>query len=833
MAGSRKTKSERSRRRKSKLGARKETDRVRKRVTRVRPRAYADESVDDQAVFDDQLLAELSGETADQVTAIRNALAAVSEGRDEEAMQCVSTIPRRSKQSDWRLLIRGLIDWYHGEFDQAQCVWQRLDPARRPAKIAETLLAASQSAATKDAGAEADSNKLSGAALVRRLRFDRAALAEARHETARREDGPDDVSQEEWIGPIKLRWLIGFNAENRRTEPNLVDMLNRAALARAFKTSYSNIFQAVAKSVSGPAHDPKNSLLAFQYHDSFDGGENAAQASIDQYLADLPTNTRLSENVRAALISEVHLMLAHREIVPRGGMMSFMMSEQEDRRKVEQHFRQATKAYPASEAAHQDYIEWIRSYAEDDRALKAERTPFEKKIPAAMRAWSRGVPDAIEPRLWLVDYYLENEETDSAIPHVEWLAASRHPDPRVRASRWKWHLLEAMRLCRRKTWLAQVTEHLDAAESMWPSWVATTWLPYLRAALALRQGEQAEFGKLRQQARDQLGSDARYDLVDAAMMLGAAQRMRIPAAELKLFRQPIDQAVKALSGLSDEQLIACGKFFLDLHRTGLLYPAYRMHGSKFADELNRRFRQAGSLFAAEIAADSDYWSSVFWLTEKRTFASNYQVTIPQSVLLQGDAVRLAAIRLHIALGCSFTPGLEQEMDKIQQLKESASTEPDRYLRYWYSSLAERAEERMEKQSSFGLGGFAELFSRAGSFGFDDDEDGDEQEESGADDFDPNCDCEHCTEVRNRLGLPHPGDGENEGKGDEGIDRFGSADDSPSMRFDSPQNLDPNIEPPPPPTDWRPPPPLDPEFRSKRPKNPMAKRGKSRKKGSKR
>lgn len=834
MAGSRKTKSKRPRRHKSRLEASKETDRVRKRVTRVRPRAYADESVDDQAVFDDQLLAGLSGETADQVTAIRNALVAVSEGRDGEAMQCVSTIPRRSKRSDWRLLIRGLIDWYHDEFDQAQCVWQRLDPARRPAKIAETLLTASQSAATKDAGAVADSNMLSGATLVRRLRFDRAALAEARRETARREDGPKDVSLEEWIGPIKLQWLIEFTADNRRTEPKLVDGLHRAALARAFKASYVNVFQLAAKSIPGPAHDPRNLLLAFQYHDRFDDGDKDAQQSIDRYLVDLQTNTRLTENVRAALTSEVHLMLAHREIVPRGGMMSFMMNGEEDRRCVERHFRAATKAYPASEAAHQDYIEWIRSYAEDDRARKAERDPFEKKIPAAMKAWSSGVPDAIDPRLWLVDYYLENEETDSAIPHVEWLAASRHPDPRVRAIRWKWHLLEAMRLCRRKTWLAQVTEHLDAAESMWPSWVAKTWVPYLRAALALRKGEQAEFRKLRQAARDQLGSDIRYDLLDAAMMLGAAQRTRIPAAELKLFRQPIDQAVKDLAGLTDGQLIACGKFFLDLHRTGLLYPAYRMHGGKFADELNHRLRQSGSLFSDEIAADDDFWSAVFWLTEKRSFANNYDVRIPQIVLLHGDAVRLAAIELHVTLGCSYTPGLDREMDKIQRLKDSASSEPDGYLRYWYSSIAERAEERIEKHpSAFDFGGFADLFSRAGASGFDDDDDDDEQEEIGWDDYDPDCDCEHCTEVRNRLGVPHPWEEDNEEEEDEPIDRFESLDESRSMRFDPQQNTDSNIEPPPPPTARRSPPPPDPEFRRKRPKNPMSKRGKNRKKGSKR
>ncbi len=836
MAGSKNIKSKRRRRRNPRSEANKEREagRLRKRVSRVRPRACTDELLEDQAVFDDKLLAKLPTDAAEEVAAIRNALAAVSEGRDAEAARHVSTIPRRSQRSDWRLFVRGLIDWYHDDFDGAQRSWQRLDPARRPASIAEKLLGATPQAATTDAGAVADPNLHPGVALVQRLRFDRVALAEARRETARREDSPGDVSQEDWIGPIKLRWLMEFTTDNRRTEPKLVAALHRAALSRAFQTDYANIFEVAAKKLAGPAHDPKNLLLAFQYHDRFDNGERDAQVSIDRYLKDLQTNTQLTENVRAALTSEVHLMLAQREIVPqRGSMFSFVNFGEEDRRSIKKHFQAATKAYPASAAAHQDYIEWIRSYAEDDRARKAEREPFEKKIPAAMKAWSLGVPDAIEPRLWLVDYYLENEETDSAAPHVEWLAASRHPDPRVRAIRWKWHLLEAMRLGRRKAWLGQVAEHLDAAESMWPSWVAKSWMPYLRAALALRGGEQTEYENLRQAARDQLGSDDRYDLVDAAMMLGAAQRFRIPNAELKLFRQPIDHAVKNLSELTDKQLLACGKFFLDLHRTGLLYPAYRMHGGKFADELNRRLRLCGPLFGDEIDDDDEFWAAVFWLTEKRTFAYNYQVKIPEIVRRRGDAVRLAAIELHVTLGSSFAAGLDRQIAKVQQLKESAATEPDGYLRYWYSSIAERAEETMEKQSSaFDLGGFADLFSRAGAFGFDDEKDDDDDEVIDPNDYDPQCDCQHCTEVRDRLGVPHPW--EQDDQEDERIDRFDMWDDSPLTRSGPPQDLSPNIEPPPPPRSRAAPPPPDFEFRSKRPKNPMAKkRGKKNKKGRKR
>src|SRR5690606_30658524 len=80
----------------------------------------------------------------------------------------------------------------------------------------------------------------------------------------------------------------------------------------------------------------------------------------------------------------------------------------------------------------------------------------------------------------------------------------------------------------------------------------------------------------------------RDSLFDACMMLGAAQQMRVPSADLKPLRAPVDRAVKQLSTVSDEELISIGGFFWDLHRVKLVYPAYQRHGSKIVDELFKR-----------------------------------------------------------------------------------------------------------------------------------------------------------------------------------------------------------------------------------------------------
>jgi hypothetical protein len=125
----------------------------------------------------------------------------------------------------------------------------------------------------------------------------------------------------------------------------------------------------------------------------------------------------------------------------------------------------AIEAYPANLQAHQLLVEWLRSpLDENDRLSKPEREMREEELAEAMQAWSDASPDDPEPRLWLFDWLLRHERLEEAAPHVEWLSASRSEDPLVRAATWKWQVLEAMRLCRRKKSLGEAPQRLDEAE---------------------------------------------------------------------------------------------------------------------------------------------------------------------------------------------------------------------------------------------------------------------------------------------------------------------------------------------------------------------------------
>ncbi|WP_153558512.1 hypothetical protein [Roseimaritima sediminicola] len=689
---------------------------MRSRVSRVRPRPGDGEPAEDVAVFDAARLKSLSPEIAQQVTAVRDALEAVAAGRDERARQCLQSIPRRSLLSDWRLFITGLIDWYHDAPEKAEQSWRRLDAQRRPARIAANLRQSQQlHRSGGDAKAAAPDVRM-----IWRLRFERPALAEAYRETADAGPIPESISEDDWIGPAQVDWLRVFATEQRRFEPHLVQSLCENALIRIYHLPFSDGFEHITKRLPGPVHDPQNLWLKFLFYAPTPDHENQAEPAALKYLQSLDQNDQLSANVRDAVKCQVYLALANHRRASLNPLARILHNEgPEDRSEVNRYYQAACKAYPASSEPHREYVGWLQEYADPERFRKADRQWYESRLATAMEAWSKGVPEEITPRLWLVDHYFDKEMNELAVPHVKWLAASRHPNPKVRAIEWKWNLLESMRLARRKTRVAQAQEHFDNAKSLWPEWVCQEWVPYLQAALSRRAGDLPSFEAQRKEAREQLGGTSREDLADAVMALGAMQMMRLPAAELKAFRGPVDQAAKSVSTLPTEQLLACGRFFRDLHRTNSLYPAYRMHGAKFANELKKRITNTRNLFSRY--RKQDCWAAVEWLVHKKTFYTNYQFRLPPVIMSKASQAQVIFWHFQTLLNTSTNPRLVDLEQRVQILKQAASEESDPYLRHAYAETAERALHELRPEPLFGE--FAEMFFNA--FADDDDDDDDD------------------------------------------------------------------------------------------------------------
>ena len=235
-------------------------------------------------------------------------------------------------------------------------------------------------------------------------------------------------------------------------------------------------------------------------------------------------------------------------------------------------FRKAIEKYPKYRLAHEKLIDSLEAQLEESGLSKSNEERLENELVVAQERFVQSIPDEVETALPLIDLYLEEDHLDKANALVQRLSGQRLEEPLAKALSWKLKLREAMRLSRRKADLVLANKALDDADSLWPTWLNRNWLPFLRAALALRSGDLAKFDELKTNAiRDQKISD----FVGRLMVFAALQQMNIPSPELKPFRAEIDLQIKNASKASLADLFSIGAFFWDLVRTGLEHKGYR------------------------------------------------------------------------------------------------------------------------------------------------------------------------------------------------------------------------------------------------------------------
>lgn len=721
-----------------------------------RPRPLPDEPLADIAVFEPARRAELPEDQARQAAAVAEALERLTDRRDGEALRLVADIPRGSPFSEWRLFLRGLLDWYAGKLDDADRCWQRLDAARRPARIAQVLRLAEDPSALNQL--PADDRRRQSAALVREIRFERPALAEAERRLLR---SPETASGK--VTSEMVSWLLGLRADYRATEPQLIRSLETALLERAFPQPDIDVFERAAKSISGPPHDPVHRLLRSRYADSFREGKADARKLLKSYLSqDLPNCSGLREPVRQAIASLLYLELARDEInkFPADPMLARMMrvmqgmrASSADRQLIQASYREAVRAYPAHRAAQREYTAWLQEALESDDLSEAQEKHLLQELCEAMVGWSKALPEDVEPRLWLVDNLLESELIDQAQPHIDFLQQARLEDPLVRSLPWRCALLEAMRHARRKARLADAARCLDHAERLWPDWLSRDWLPFLRAALALRGGDLERFAQLRDQAASACAGPA----VAEVMMFGAAQRMRVPAPDLRPLREAVNARAGKPGQLLYDELLSLGGFFWDLIRGRLLYPGYRNHGSKFGRELLRRL----SGKRGKAPDDPRLEPAMLWASEFHFWTEGSQFSTPEMLRrgrethpLFAAAVLRAWLKLGWALGAP--DGYQRA---LALLISAAESEADPFYRHFLRSLADECQEKIVPTlpEPAGWPGRAPPWS---SFAIDPEEDLDESlldDDEWYDDeddepwfdgsYDPDCDCPNCCSNR--------------------------------------------------------------------------------------
>ena len=316
--------------------------RHRQRLAQQLPRAWTGETPEDVAVFDDSVLSTLPPEVAHQVAAVREALQDATESRGENAVKVTAVISRGSPLSEWRLFIRGLVDWRTGDTAAASEAWGRLDPERRPGRIAPAMMLALRSdlellpsqvvrlQANENSGETSrasswdhwDELLLYHAKLVRRVRFDRAALRLASTALTAPEE-----SKRLLLGPRKIQWLRQFVREYGETEPALAAALVQTAWAGHLLSIFPTCL------MTPPGRCPGSDTIAGTSCSHFSTTvvsrtmlrrQERLQRALDQYLnVDLPQNEALSESLRGTIASQIHFYEATSLIEPGsdGGML--------------------------------------------------------------------------------------------------------------------------------------------------------------------------------------------------------------------------------------------------------------------------------------------------------------------------------------------------------------------------------------------------------------------------------------------------------------------------------------------------------------------------------
>ncbi len=707
----------------------------------IKPKVSESESLEDAAVFNKEFRGKLSEELQNEALKVGEALELTCKGKFEDSLDKLKDIARSSPFADWRLFVRGLHAFYGGELETARQNWTRLDRARRPARIASTLLLAETDQPLDDEIPSVSAALVEHAKTLR-LRIDAVAAATALAKVKHR--NPDTT-----FSVSQVAMLTNFSDAYRKLDQEFVASVGQACVGLAISQGDMEIFERLTKMVPGTPSDPKWNRTRLLYSLNFEGAQElvkkASLAYIDQ---DIPKLTHLPPQLRDALACKIYLILAELEQSLRddSGFPFSFRAPDFDVKRVDGLLRKAIQRYPNYRVVHEKLIGSLESQLESNRLSKEDEQKLEQQLVVAQEDFVRAIPDEVETALELIDFYLENDQLEKAAALVQNLSSQRLEDPLAKALPWKLRLREAMRLSRRKTDLVLAHKALDEAESIWPNWLNRNWLPFLRAGLALRGGDQAKFEQLTSDARKEQKTS---EFVGDVMTFAALQQMNIPGAELKPFRNGIERYVENASKIKLPDLFGVGSFFWDLVRTGLKHKGYRMQASKFgrafADQI--KSHNNSNLNATQIDAFS--WGSHhrFWPL------GNDYLPSPSIKKLAMKEPRMAAVVLDWLLETVSFP--DYRMIDYQPLitlaKEAARSEKDAFYRYQFDQAADEANHIIAEAKAED----ERRKSYSSSYNDDDDDDDefDDDDDEWEDDdewFDDGCNCRDCCAKRARI-----------------------------------------------------------------------------------
>ena len=598
-------------------------------VLDLAPIASPDEPGEDRALFDPAARHALSADLQAELALVLEAFDLCARGEPHAALDRLAAISRKSPYADWRLFIRGLVPFQRGDRAAAREAWHRLEAGRRPARIATTLDRAWDAAAV-EAAAPADGTSGVEAAAVSLMR--RASLWTAAREIAavRHRDGERTFSASQAALAIRLE------KHYRPLDPDFVSEFSAACRALAFPQSDDEPLLALCRSTAGPADDPRNTRLQLLHHQRFvDADEEVRQGAREYVDRDLPGLTHLPEPLRAALAS-VTLERAASSLLDREDGFLLDLTPQEER-VCQRLLCESLQRYPRNRRAHETLIDLLATLAEeDDSRGDAGRALIDAKL-----TFVGLFPDQYQHVRDLIDRFIAAGEFARAEPLVKSLTDQRTGDMGSKATPWRFELLRASSRAAAEDSLPDARGALEAAIAAWPNWMPRRWIPFLEAALLLREGNEAGVAA----ALDAGRRESPDDLTSDMMLHEALVRLKCPAARIEPIRMRIQHAAKNVaidSPIAPLAHVAC--FFMELERCGIPldgedHPAFAI-GRAFSRRLGLDGTWTlGSLFGGVSdlpVNDPGFWAAFRWLATHDFFGTVNPKREPKGIARLAD-----------------------------------------------------------------------------------------------------------------------------------------------------------------------------------------------------
>ncbi|SIO36923.1 hypothetical protein SAMN05444166_4152 [Singulisphaera sp. GP187] len=397
----------------------------------------------DQAVLDPKRAPAALTEIREGSALIRGALEALDAEDEAGALDRLRGIARSSPFADWRYFVRGLAALRRRDDEQVAANWDRLDPERTAARIAQSLrsLIEKPSQTTTTTGTATASNlkviesAVFGAELITQL-----------------EQFQQFLNDNRWDDAISLLIHLRFNL--RRVDPRLAERLTRILLwplmehtaqasPREARQLVGNFVRAAEPLSIDPRWNRLRALIADGPHGDFEDSEKFWKAYLED-LKILPTFSPEERNRAQALVWN---HLGHEFAQGADPDLDHLFdtpSTSEDleyaRRRTIECLEASLQVDPTFLAGYESLLHTYENWDQDDRAEVAAN-----RLLAAF-------PNHYDTLLWLIHRHFRQDQHGKALPLVQRARVLKPLDEALRELEWSAHVTLARHHALKERW---------------------------------------------------------------------------------------------------------------------------------------------------------------------------------------------------------------------------------------------------------------------------------------------------------------------------------------------------------------------------------------------